>query len=125
MGIQVTSDTRMRIDDGVRRAAYRIIDGKGATYYGISAGLARIVRAIRSDEHVVLTVSALALRDASGNVVVEVNENRWETSPSKSVSWDKNYTRNALEVLDRRKHVVFQAVLLNNEIQLQGLVCRG
>jgi hypothetical protein len=31
------------------------------------------------------------VRDASGNVVVEVDENRWETSPSKSVSWDKNY----------------------------------
>jgi L-lactate dehydrogenase len=56
-GISVTSDTRMRIDDGVRRAAYRIIDGKGATYYGIAAGLARIVRAIRGDERVVLTVS--------------------------------------------------------------------
>jgi L-lactate dehydrogenase len=60
MGIQVTSDTRMRIDDGVRRAAYRIIEGKGATYYGIGGALARIVRAIRSDEHVVLTVSTRA-----------------------------------------------------------------
>jgi L-lactate dehydrogenase len=57
MGIQVTSDTRTRIDDGVRRAAYRIIEGKGATYFGIGAGLARIVRAIRSDERVLLTVS--------------------------------------------------------------------
>ncbi len=64
MGIKVTSDTRMRIDDGVRRAAYRIIDGKGATYFGIGAGLARIVRAIRNDERVVLTVSIRALRIA-------------------------------------------------------------
>jgi L-lactate dehydrogenase len=60
-GIQVPSDVRSRIDDGVRRAAYRIIDGKGATYYGIGAALARIVRAIRSDERVVLTVSTRAL----------------------------------------------------------------
>ena len=51
-------DTGMRIDDGVRRAAYRIIEGEGATYYGIGAGLARIVRAVRNDERVVLTVSA-------------------------------------------------------------------
>ncbi len=54
---QADSDLRMRIDDGVRRAAYRIIEGKGATYYGIGAGLARIVRAIQSDERVALTVS--------------------------------------------------------------------
>jgi len=54
---QVSAETRRRIDDGVRRAAYRIIEGKGATYYGIGAGLARIVRAIRSDERVMLTVS--------------------------------------------------------------------
>jgi L-lactate dehydrogenase len=59
IGCDVSPETRKRIDDGVRRAAYRIIEGKGATYYGIGAGLARIVRAVRSDERVVLTVSAL------------------------------------------------------------------
>ena len=60
-GRNVSSDTRIRIDDGVRRAAYRIIEGKGATYYGIGAGLARIVRAIRGDERVVLTISTRPL----------------------------------------------------------------
>jgi len=58
--IQVSREDRARIDDGVRHAAYRIIDGKGATYYGIGAGLARIVRAVGSDERVVLTVSIRA-----------------------------------------------------------------
>ncbi len=48
---------RQRIDDGVRRAAYRIIRGKGATWFGIAAGLARIVRAVVADEQAVLTVS--------------------------------------------------------------------
>ena len=46
-----------RIDDGVRNAAYTIIEGKGATWYGIGAGLARIVRAILRDEQSVLSVS--------------------------------------------------------------------
>jgi len=54
----LTEEVRSRIDEGVRRAAYRIIEGKGATYYGIGAGIARIVRAIRDDERAVLTVSA-------------------------------------------------------------------
>ena len=46
--------TRAEIDRSVRHAAYRIIAGKKATYFGIGAGLARIVRAIRDDERTVL-----------------------------------------------------------------------
>jgi L-lactate dehydrogenase len=59
-GLPVTPEVRSRIDDGVRKAAYRIIEGKGATYYGIGAGLSRIVRALRMDERAVLTVSSLS-----------------------------------------------------------------
>lgn len=53
----ITAAVRAEIDAGVRRAAYRIIDGKGATYFGIGAGLARIVSAIRQDERAVLSLS--------------------------------------------------------------------
>jgi L-lactate dehydrogenase len=58
-GHAFTPEVRACIDDGVRRAAYRIIEGKGATYYGIGAGLARILDAIRDDERTVLTVSTV------------------------------------------------------------------
>ena len=34
------------IDNTVRQAAYQIIEGKGATYYGIGSGIARIIKAI-------------------------------------------------------------------------------
>jgi L-lactate dehydrogenase len=57
MGRRITDDVKARIDDGVRRAAYRIIEGKGATYYGIGAGIARIAKAVRDDEGAVLTLS--------------------------------------------------------------------
>ncbi|WP_407312147.1 L-lactate dehydrogenase [Desulfosporosinus sp. SB140] len=43
----------------VRKAAYEIINRKGATYYGIGLSCARILRAILHDERSVLTVSAL------------------------------------------------------------------
>jgi L-lactate dehydrogenase len=56
----MTDDKQARIDDAVRNSAYRIIKGKGATYYGIAAGIDRIVRAVRDNECAVLTVSALA-----------------------------------------------------------------
>jgi L-lactate dehydrogenase len=58
VGAPITEDIRARIDEGVRRAAYRIIEGKGATWFGIGAGLARIVQAIGSDQRAVLSVSA-------------------------------------------------------------------
>jgi L-lactate dehydrogenase len=48
-----------QIDQGVRRAAYRIIDGKGATYYGIGAALARMSRCILYDERTVFTACSL------------------------------------------------------------------
>ncbi len=59
MGVALTDEIKSQIDDGVRHAAYRIIEGKGATYYGIGAGIAQIVQAIRDDERRVLTVSSL------------------------------------------------------------------
>ena len=44
------------IDQKVRGAAYSIIEGKGATYYGIGSALSRIVSAVLSDQRAVLTV---------------------------------------------------------------------
>ena len=57
VGAAITEEVRAQIDAGVRRAAYRIVEGKGATWYGIGAGLARIVQAVRDDQRAVLSVS--------------------------------------------------------------------
>jgi L-lactate dehydrogenase len=54
--IQLTDAVRQEIDDKVRRAAYSIISGKGATYYGIGSALARIVEVILHDQRSILTV---------------------------------------------------------------------
>jgi L-lactate dehydrogenase len=59
LGRPLAAADRERIDDAVRRAAYRIIAGKGATYYGVAGAVARLLRAIRDDERAVLTVSAV------------------------------------------------------------------
>jgi L-lactate dehydrogenase len=56
-GIQLDGEVRQEIDGSVRDAAYRIIGGKGSTYYGIGAALARIVGAILRDQRAILTVS--------------------------------------------------------------------
>ncbi|MBE0516059.1 MAG: L-lactate dehydrogenase [Methanophagales archaeon] len=48
-----------RIFEEVKNAAYQVIEAKGATYYGISVALIRIVAAILRDENSVLPISTL------------------------------------------------------------------
>lgn len=49
----------LEVEEEVRMAAYKIIEAKRATYYGIGMAMARITKAILGNEHSVLTVSAL------------------------------------------------------------------
>jgi L-lactate dehydrogenase len=49
---------RAEVDEGVRRAAYAIIEGKGATYYGIGAALARLTDVVVNDQRSILTACA-------------------------------------------------------------------
>jgi L-lactate dehydrogenase len=56
--IPLDADARAAIDTGVRRAAYHIIEGKSATYYGIGSALARIIDVILHDQNAVLTICA-------------------------------------------------------------------
>lgn len=55
-GLTFDAALRQQIDERVRRAAYRIIAGKGATYYGIGSALARIVDTVLHDQRSVLTI---------------------------------------------------------------------
>jgi L-lactate dehydrogenase len=57
VGAPITEAVRADIDERTRNAAYTIVQGKGSTYYGIAAGLARIVGAIRQNEQAVISVS--------------------------------------------------------------------
>jgi L-lactate dehydrogenase len=59
-GIADPDVVKTDIDEKVRRAAYTIIAGKGATYYGIGSALARIVDAVLHDQRSILTVCAPA-----------------------------------------------------------------
>jgi hypothetical protein len=76
VGSALTADVRARIDKGVRNAAYTIIEGKGATWYGIGGGLARIVGAIAGDEQAVLSVSTVE-PDVLGVSDVALSLPRW------------------------------------------------
>jgi L-lactate dehydrogenase len=55
-GVALDAEVRQEIDHRVCDAAYAIVEGKGATYYGIGAALARISDAILKDQRAILTV---------------------------------------------------------------------
>lgn len=59
-GIVDSPAIRRDVDEKVRRAAYTIIEGKGATYYGIGSAIAKIVDIVLHDQRAVVTVGSPA-----------------------------------------------------------------
>jgi L-lactate dehydrogenase len=70
---KMTPEDRKRIHDEVVNAAYEIIQGKGATWYGVGLAVTRILEAFFNDAHTILPVSSL-LTDYQGisDVVLSV-----------------------------------------------------
>ena len=58
--IDLCESAILEIDEQVRKAAYTIIEGKGATYYGIGSAVARIVEVILRDQRSIMTVCTAA-----------------------------------------------------------------
>ena len=54
--ICLDEEDKLAIDAQVRNAAYEIIAGKGATYYGIGSAIAKIVSVVLADQRAILTV---------------------------------------------------------------------
>src|SRR5262249_22978623 len=58
----------------------------------------------------------IAVRDRQGNLIADVKRNIWHVYPP--FASDKNYTSDALEVLDARGRVALQLQLLTNGVRL-------
>ncbi|HHY82457.1 MAG TPA: L-lactate dehydrogenase [Clostridiales bacterium] len=58
-GRECAKETKNSIFDQVKNSAYRIIEGKGATYYAVALAVRRIVEAILRNENSILPVSSL------------------------------------------------------------------
>jgi L-lactate dehydrogenase len=63
--IEFSEKIKEQIDNGVRNAAYKIIGGKGSTYYGIGGAIAKLVEVINRDNRAVLTISTF-MEDVEG-----------------------------------------------------------
>jgi hypothetical protein len=61
---------------------------------------------------------SMRLRDENGHIVAELRRNQWKISPGRA--WDRNYTKDALEVRGADGSIVLQVRVLDDRIQLQG-----
>ena len=117
-GKPFTPEVKAQIDDGVRNAAYKIIDGKGATFYGIAGALCRICSAISNNEYAILNVSThhedvegvknvcLSLPTVLGkrgvhNVVYPVLNDEERSKLASSAKVMKEYSDKALEMISQ------------------------
>lgn len=71
--VRLDAAARSEIDQKVRHAAYTIIEGKGATYYGVGSALARLVGAILDNQRAILTVcspmpSVVGIKDVTVSI---------------------------------------------------------
>lgn len=70
--LSFTADELDAIVHEVRHAAYRIIEGKGATNLAIGLSTTRILQAIENDEHAVLPVSTRHAVEGVGDVCLSM-----------------------------------------------------
>ncbi len=70
----------------------------------------------RIGSNLFLTTTA---RDDQKNTIVEITANHWRVSNLSNVSWDHNYTKDSLEVMDGRGRVVLQVRIFPDRVQLQ------
>jgi L-lactate dehydrogenase len=64
--IEMGEDKRADINYRVKNAAYKIIKGKGATYYGIGSALAKVADVILHDQRSILTLSVPIMSNSNG-----------------------------------------------------------
>lgn len=116
-GVELGDDVRKSIDERVRRAAYTIISGKGATYYGIGSALSRIVDVILHDQRAILTVctpspvvagvsdvTVAMPRLVGGDGVLASFEPPLNESEQAALAYSAGVIREALDSLDALKH---------------------
>jgi hypothetical protein len=68
-----------------------------------------------------LKISAI-FRNQNGEIVAQIEKNEWQHKPLSSGDiWDRNYSKNALEIKDGHGKIILQLKLIKNRMQFQGV----
>jgi hypothetical protein len=60
------------------------------------------------------------IRNKKGHLVAEILKNEWKVNPGKS--WDRNYSKDALEVKDTTGDIILQVRLVKERVQFQAIL---
>ena len=60
------------------------------------------------------------ITDDEGNLIAELVRNEWKVAPPPR-TWDRNYSKDALEVRDGKGAVILQVRAFSDQIQIQGI----
>lgn len=62
---------------------------------------------------------SLKIYNYKGQQIAELVDNEWVINSDRSIVWDRNYTKNALEIVNNKHDVIFQIVVLKNVVKIQ------
>jgi len=63
------------------------------------------------------------IRDCKGDVIAKMVENEWKINEGNTL--DRNYTDDALEIINNKDEVVLQVVLLSDRVQISKIMLLG
>lgn len=108
--------TRMYISVGTTR--FRVDEPNGIF---LRDGADPVLILKRQERHLVISTR---IRDASGNLIAELQNNEWAVNPN--FKFDRNYTDDAIEVRDNQGRVALQVVTFGDTIHVSGIFrCRS
>src|SRR5205807_9331910 len=94
-----------------------ICEGAGATGKTMHTMFRDSELVVETEDGQVAVLSRLFNRN--GNTVVELSRNEWKVAPPPQ-AWDRNYSRDALEVKDDTGDIVLQVRVLSDRVRIQG-----
>lgn len=103
-----------KIELGINSGSFLLWDGpKGQSLFSIAGDNAVVL--IIEDGVVKLSTT---VRDKTGTVIAQMIKNEWKINPG--ASWDRNYSTDAIEVMDPTGDVVLQAISLSDRVQFSA-----
>ena len=103
------------IQIGISGVAFKL-DGPRGEAFNRLLGQSRIALE-QLDKQLLVTTD---IRDHTGKLLATLARNEWATAQPGGRIWDRNYTHDSLEIVDRTLNAIFQVRILSDRVQLQG-----
>lgn len=117
-------DSGFLVNQGKLQGNVKLQIGNSSVFF-TGAGLKDIGSVLETDQFSLRVANdqilvSTKIRDENGKEIAEIIDNEWKVAPS-PMSFEKNFSRDALEVKNAEGDVVLQIRLSGNIVQIQGI----